>query len=652
MCGIAGVVTISGTPVSLGALRQMVARIRHRGPDESDVHVEGRCGLGHARLSIVDLENGQQPMRDASGSVTIVFNGEVFDHVELRAELEGRGHVFRTRSDTEALLHAYLEWGTDCVRHLNGQWSFAIWDSRDGGRLFASRDRYGIRPFYFARTREALVFGSEVKALFAYPGVPRAIDPVGLDQILTLWTTIPPRTAFAGVEELPPGSSLLFERGELRTFRHFELDYSDLDDRPAEDLAEELRSLLVDAARLRFQRADVPVGAYLSGGLDSAVITGIVKRFTDAPLTTFSVTFEDAEFDESSFQRRVVEHLGVDHHEVLCRAEDIGRVFPDVVRHAETPIVRTAPAPMFILSGLVREHGYKVVLTGEGSDELLGGYDIFKEAKVRRFWAQQPTSKLRPLLLRKLYPYIPGLQRQSDAYLAAFFHARPEDLGSPFFSHLPRWELTRKLEPLLSADVRAAVPEGAYATLARELPEQYASWHPFCQAQYLETRYLLPGYILSSQGDRMGMAHAIEGRFPFLDPRVGALAARIPPRLKMRVLDEKHILKKAAGDLVPPFLHERPKQPYRAPEAASFFDESGRARFEWIEDAVSEERLRATGVFTPRAVRTLVEKARRGRLMGVKDSMGLVTVLSTQLLFSEMIDRMGPDADRHPTDPS
>ena len=645
MCGIAGVVTISGAPVSLGALRTMVSRIGHRGPDENGVHLEGPCGLGHARLSIVDLESGQQPMSDASGEVTIVFNGEVFDHVEIRVELERRGHVFRTRSDTEVLLHAYLEWGTDCVRHLNGQWSFAIWDGRDGGRLFASRDRFGIRPFYFARTRESLVFGSEVKALFAYPGVPRAIDPVGLDQILTLWTTIPPRTAFAGIEELPPGCSLLFERGELRTLRHFELDYSDLDDRPADELADELRALLVDAARLRFQRADVPVGAYLSGGLDSAVITGIVKRFTDAPLATFSVAFEDAEFDESGFQRRVVDHLGVDHHEVLCRTADIGRVFPDVVRHAEQPIVRTAPAPMFLLSRLVREHGYKVVLTGEGADELLGGYDVFKEAKVRRFWAQQPGSKLRPLLLRKLYPYIPGIQRQNDAYLAAFFHARAEDLESPFFSHLPRWELTQKLRPLLSGDTRAAVTESAYEALARELPERYRSWHPFCQAQYLETRYLLPGYILSSQGDRMGMAHAVEGRFPFLDPRVAALAARIPPRLKMRVLDEKHLLKKAAGDLVPSFLHERPKQPYRAPEAASFFDAEGKARFEWVEEALSEERLRGTGVFEPRAVRTLVDKARRGRLIGIKDGMGLVTVLSTQLLFSEMIERMGPDAD-------
>lgn len=646
MCGLTGVVTLDGRPPDLDAFARMVPLLAHRGPDAQGVHAVGPALLGHRRLSIVDIEGGQQPMGNDDLTVWVVFNGEIFNHVELRRDLEARGHLFRTRSDTEVLLRAYLERGVDCVRDFNGQWSFAIWDARTE-RLFASRDRLGVRPFYFTRTERALVFGSEIKTLLGYPGVRRELDPVGIDQILTIWSTMPPRTAFAGISELPPGSSLLLERGDVRTWRHFELDYSELDARSDDDIAEELRATLIDAARLRFQRADVPVGAYLSGGLDSAVITGMVRRFTDAPLKTFSVTFEDAEFDESEHQRRVVDYLGVDHHEVRCRAEDIGRVFPDVVWHAEQPMVRTGPAPMFLLSRLVRDHGHKVVLTGEGADELLGGYDIFKEAKVRRFWARQPGSKLRPLLLRKLYPYIPGIQRQPDAYLQSFFHARPEDLDSPFFSHLPRWELTRRLSVFYSDAMRARL-EGVdpYAALAAELPEAYGRWDPFCQAQYLETRYLLPGYILSSQGDRMGMAHGIEGRFPFLDHRVAALAARIPPRLKMRVLDEKHVLKRAAGDLIPPFLHERPKQPYRAPETASFFDpDTGRARFEWVEELLSERQLADGGVFNPRAVRRLVDKARGGRLIGVKDGMGLVVALSTQLLKHRFIDGMGSTSD-------
>ncbi len=641
MCGIAGAVSFEGRP-DLCAVERMVALLDHRGPDERGVHVEGSAALGHARLSIVDPAGGRQPMGAADGAVWITFNGEIFNHVELRVELEKRGHVFRTRSDTEVLLRAYLEEGVDCVHRFNGQWAFAIWDGRSR-RLFASRDRLGIRPLYFTRSGGGLVFASEIKALLAYPGVRREIDRVALDQVLTLWTTVPPRTAFAGVEELPPGCSLVFERGEVRTWRHFELDYSELDGRSEDDLADELRATLIDAARLRFQRSDVPVGAYLSGGLDSAVITGIVRRFTDAPLSTFSVTFEDAEFDESEHQRRVVDFLGVDHHEVRCRAEDIGRSFPEVVWHAEQPVVRTAPAPMFLLSRLVRDSGFKVVLTGEGSDELLGGYDVFKEAKVRRFCARAPSSRLRPLLLRRLYPYIPAIQRQPDAYLRSFFLARPEDLESPFFSHLPRWELTRRLRVFYSDETRSALRgEDVYAKLAAELPERYASWHPFCRAQYLETRYLMPGYILSSQGDRMSMAHGVEGRFPFLDHRVAALAARVPPRLQMKVLDEKHLLKRAAGDLIPPFLHRRPKQPYRAPEAAAFFDAERRAaRFEWVDELLSERKLAASGIFDVEAVSRLADKARRGRVVGIKDGMGLVAILSTQLLWHRFVEHQG-----------
>ena len=643
MCGIAGAVGIAGRPVEAAALERMVSLVAHRGPDERGVHLEGDVGLGHARLSIVDLESGQQPMGTADGRVWITFNGEIFNYVELREQLAAKGHVFRTRSDTEVLLHAYLEKGPDCVHDFNGQWGFAIWDGRYR-RLFASRDRLGIRPFYFTRTRDHLVFGSEIKTLLSFPGVRRALDPVSIDQVLTIWTTVAPRTAFVGVQELPPGCSLTFEDGGLRTWRYYELDFSELSDRSEKDLAEELRATLVTAARLRFQRADVPVGAYLSGGLDSSVITGLVRRHVDVPLETFSVTFEDPEFDESGFQREVCDFLGVNHHEVLCRAEDIGRIFPAVIWHAEQPVVRTAPAPMFLLSKLVREQGYKVVLTGEGSDELLGGYDIFKEAKVRRFWARQPNSKLRPLLLRNLYPYIPGIQRQPDAYLKSFFVARPEDLDSPFFSHLPRWQLTRKLSTFYSEETkeRLAGEQDAYATLEAELPERFTDWDPFCQAQYLETRYLMPGYILSSQGDRMGMAHGIEGRFPFLDHRVAALATRIPPRLKMKVLDEKYLLKRAAADLIPPFLQRRPKQPYRAPEAQSFFDASGgTARCEWIEDLLSEEALGQSGIFNPRAVKRLASKARQGKVVGVKDGMGLVVVLSTQLMWRQFIDGFG-----------
>ncbi len=385
-------------------------------------------------------------------------------------------------------------------------------------------------------------------------------------------------------------------------------------------------------------RSDVPVGAYLSGGIDSAVTTAMIRRYTDVALTTFSVAFEDPEFDEGPFQREAVAHLGIrDHHETVCRAEDIGRVFPEVIWHAEQPIVRTAPAPLYLLSRLVRDNGYKVVLTGEGSDEVLGGYDIFKEAKIRRFMAERPDSPRRALLLKRLYPYIPALQSQSPAYLQAFFQARPADLGSPFFSHLPRWNLGSRLGVFLSDDVVQATrdyrPED---DLLGDLPGDFGEWAPFCQAQYLETSGLLPGYILSSQGDRMQMANSVEGRCPFLDYRIAEFAGRLPPSLKMKVLNEKYILKRAAGDLIPPALRKRPKQPYRSMEIPSFFDTArGRARFDYVDELLSSDAIRDGGLFNPAAVGRLVDKARSGGAIGVKDGMALVTILSTQLTVAQ-----------------
>lgn len=643
MCGIAGLVDFDEhAHVDRSVLEAMAASLRHRGPDASGVHVAGQAGLAHTRLSIIDLEGGRQPMSTRDGLQTVVFNGEIFNHVELRRELEARGHVFDTRSDTEVLLRAYVEFGVDCVQRFNGQWAFAIWDA-ERRQLFASRDRAGIRPFYYTASAHELAFASEVKALFARPGAERALDPVGLDQVFTLWTTIPPRTVFRGVHELPAGHSLVLADGHVRTWRYWSIDYGPpFDGRSEEALAEELRALLVDSIRLRLERSDVPVGAYLSGGLDSTIVAAALRHYTDSPLRTFSIAFEDAAFDESAFQTQVVSHLKLDHRRMVCPAGEIGRVFPEVVRHAEQPLVRTAPAPMYLLARLVRENGYKVVLTGEGADELFGGYDIFKEDKVRRFCAAQPGSHLRPKLLRKLYPYLPGLQRQGDAYLRAFFQARPEDLADPFFSHRPRFRTTERIKLFYAPEFRRAIDgHDVYRALSDDLPAAYHGWDPFCRAQYAEFHHLLPGYLLSSQGDRQALAHGIEGRYPYLDYRVIELAARIPPRLKMKALDEKYLLKRAFADLIPPFLGKRPKQPYRAPDSSSFFDASrGRARFDYVDEVLSESALRRAGVFDPAAVAKLATKARDGDIRGAGDGMSLVAVLSTQLLFLELVESM------------
>jgi asparagine synthase (glutamine-hydrolysing) len=641
MCGIAGVLELKGARPDRAAVERMVASIRHRGPDEQNVVTFDACALGHARLSIVDPEGGQQPMSTEDGALCVVFNGEIFNHVELRAELEKKGHRFRTHCDTEVILALYAEYGERCVESMNGQWAFAIWDTQKN-RLFLSRDRIGVRPLFYHSDGERFAFASEIKAILGLSHVARSIDPLALDDVLTLWTVVPPKTPFSGVSELPPGHSLVVEGNDRRLSRHFELSYPKAAEREPSEWASELFERLLEATRLRFQRADVPVGAYVSGGLDSAVVAGLVRRFTEAPIETFSVGFESNEFDEGSYQADVVRELDVRHHRVLCTEQDIANVFPDVLWHAEQPLVRTAPAPMFLLAKLVRESGYKVVLTGEGSDEMLGGYDIFKEAKVRRFLSRQPKSACRGLLVRRLYPYLPALQKQPLDGLTSFFQARSEDLENPFFSHLPRWELTSPIKALFSTDLREHLRDrSVQGELTRALPAHFAELPSFCQAQYLESSYLLPGYILSAQGDRMAMAHGVEGRYPFLDPNVVALAASIPVPLKMFGLNEKYILKLAMADLVPPSVKQRPKQPYRAPDARSFYDDDGRARAAYVDDLLSESALRAGRLFDPARVLTLVNKVRKRRATSVRDNMAFVAVLSSQLLHEQFVKGFG-----------
>jgi asparagine synthase (glutamine-hydrolysing) len=642
MCGIAGILGLDGAPVDAGALERMIGMLRHRGPDGAGMHVQGEVGLAHVRLAIIDVAGGAQPMHSRDGALTLVFNGEIFNYLELREQLERQGHRFGTRSDTEVILHAYEQSGEACVHGFNGQWAFALWDGRRR-RLFASRDRLGVRPLYWARLGHRLLFASEIKAILACPGVARDLDLRALDQVLTIWSVASPRTLFASVAELPPGHSMLVDRSEVRVSRYWQLDLSSPDERMSErEAAGRLAECLTDAARIRL-RSDVPVGAYLSGGLDSSVITSLVKRLAPGPLKTFSVGFADARYDERAHQSETIRGLEVDHAEIVCGAADIGAVFPEVVWHAEQPMVRTASAPLFLLSRLVRGHAFKVVLTGEGADEMLGGYDLFKEAKIRRFWAKQPGSRMRSRLLRRLYPYMPALQAQPDDYLRAFFHVRPADRTSPFFSHLPRWELTARVKLFYSSRVKGELDGySAIEEIRGQLPAGFDAWDPFCQAQYLEARYLLPGYLLSSQGDRVAMAHGVEARYPFLDHRVVELASRIPPTLKMKVLDEKHVLKSAAAPLVPASVRSRPKQPYRAPDVTPFYDtERARARFSYVDELLSDSSLRRAGLFRPEAVRLLDRKAREGRIVGAKDGMALVAILSAQLAVEQFVERLG-----------
>ncbi|PWJ86196.1 asparagine synthase (glutamine-hydrolysing) [Pseudaminobacter salicylatoxidans] len=635
MCGIAGYSGALPPEEAAPLLRRMCGAIAHRGPDGQGIHVGSGAGLAHRRLSIIDLSpDAAQPMANADGTIRIAYNGEVFNYIELRRMLEPRGHRFRTVSDTEVLLHLYEEFGPDFVCHLNGDFALVILDERNR-RMVLARDRMGVRPLFHTHHRGTLYFASEVKALLQVPGVEGGIDPIALDQIFTLWAPIAPRTAFKGILELPPAHMMIIENGQARVRPYWSLTFPDERDaaiHPSEDdMAAQLRDLLEDATRIRL-RADVEVGSFLSGGLDSSIVSALAARMAPAGLRSFAVTFDDAEFDESAYQQIMARALGTRHHTIDCGPDDIASIFPAVVWHMEQPVLRTAPAPLFQLSGLVREQELKVVLSGEGADEIFAGYDLFKEARIRRFCGRQPQSRIRPHLFRKIYPYLPSLQQQTPEYLAAFFGTETDAPDDPLFSHRPRFRATAGAKMFFSGDLRAELAGyDAAEELASSLPDDFARWHPLHQAQFIETRFLLPGYILSSQGDRMAMAHSVETRFPFLDHRLVEFAATIPPGMKLRGLREKHILRKATADLLPPIISERPKQPYRAPDSASFKSAAGT----YVEEILSPEAVSATGLFNPLATAKLLEKSRREPLGGFRDNAAFVGILSTQLWSRE-----------------
>jgi asparagine synthase (glutamine-hydrolysing) len=643
MCGICGIVNLHEGPVpDVDLLMRMMGRLRHRGPDSSGYYRDKQVALGHARLSIIDLATGAQPLSNEDESIWITFNGEIFNYIELASELRSHGHKFKTKSDTEVIVHAYEEWGTSCFERFNGQWSLALWDIKNR-RIIFSRDRYGIRPLYYAFCNKRLLFASEIKAIFADDEVERRLDPVGLSEIFTFWSPIAPRTAFRGLEELRPGHFAVLEKGHMESQPYWSIQFPRAGTETIQNETENagfLKRHLIDASQLRFTRSDVPVGAYLSGGIDSSITSAIVANYTRAPLKTYSIRFADAEFDEGLYQQEMVKKLGADHRDVEVSHEDIGNVFPDVIWHAERPILRTAPAPLYLLSKLVRESGFKVVVTGEGADEVMAGYDIYREAKVRRFLARDPSSERRANIFLRLYPWMARNPGSAPAFARSFF-GKGLDLSDPGISHRPRWDTTSSIRLLIQADLRREMEQvNVTEVLLSGLPDVHWSWDPLCRAQWLEMVSLLSGYILSAQGDRMLMANSVEGRFPFLDCNFVDFANQLPARHKLLGLDEKHLLKVALGDLIPGSIVKRPKQPYRAPDAASFFNVQG---LDWVYDLLSEENLKRAGIFTPVAVGRLAAKCRRmkGLEMSNTDNMRIVAILSTMLVQYHYIENNG-----------
>ena len=638
MCGIVGIYNSSEplqNPENL--LKRMLACIQYRGPDESGIYINNRVALGSVRLSIIDIQSGQQPLSSVDGKYWIVFNGEIFNYIELKTELKRLGYSFRTESDTEVLLNAYLEYGSDCLNRLNGQFVFAIWNNTNK-ELFIARDRVGIRPLFYTLTNNNFLFGSEIKTLFEHPDVKAEIDPVSMSQIFTYWSTITPGTVFKNIFELAPGHFMKISNGKIviKPFwsLRFPVDKESYFKGSIDDAAAELEKLLTDSVRIRL-RADVQVAAYLSGGLDSSVTTALIKKVMPETLQTFSIGFEDDEFDETPFQQEVSKYLGTRHTAFTCTRKDIGNYFPQVVWHSEIPILRTSPVPMYCLSKKVRENNIKVVITGEGADEMLAGYDIFKEGIIREFWSRQPDSKYRPLLLQKLYPYLAQFKGKNNNMLKFFYGYQLQDTASPFYSHILRWRNTSNLQNYFSEELRSNLNGyDQYEPVRRMLPVGFDNYDRLNKSQWLESSIFMSSYLLSSQGDRVGMANSVEGRYPFLDYRVIEFAAKLPPNYKMRGLNEKFILKRMMNNRLPVSVLKRPKQAYRAPIASSFLSSPAR---EYVMELLSEHDINQTGMFSYNTVQKLQNKISAGNLVTEMENMALSGIISSQLIYHQYI---------------
>ena len=606
-------------------LDRMYDRLRHRGPDAYGSESLGPLSLGHARLSLLGVSNGKQPLSGRNERVRCSVAGEIFNYVELKEELAAKGHVFKTLSDSEVVPHLYEEYGINFISKLNGQFAIALWDG-DKQELYLIRDRFGILPLFYWHSSEQLVFASEIKAILEFPGVPAELDARALEELFRFWTTVPPMTMFKGIREVLPGHYLCWKGGCIEEHEYWTMNFTEQRRGTSESkISADIYDLLEDATRVRL-RADKPVGAYVSGGVDSSILTAMAAQ-QNPQLQTFSIGFRDAGYDETEAQNFLIAALGLKNNYVLYDPKEGMQELARMVWHAEKPFLRSAPAAMYFLSRTANRTGYKAVLAGEGADEFFVGYDLFKEAKIRLFWAANKKSQKRPSLLNRLYPDQPFVRSGDNRYLQHFFGIG--DSSDPFFSHRPRWNAMDRLKIFFSEDLRRA-SESHFSGISRDLPEGYDNWHAISKAQYLEASFFLSGYLLSTQGDRMAMAHSVEVRYPYLDHRLVEYCNTLPPSFKMRGLAEKGLLRKAAAGRLslPAAVLQRRKKAFRAP---GFSKEIGLVR-----EVLNSTQLTKSGYFDAAMVEKLLKKAETSELHET-DEMALCGILTTQIFYDNFV---------------
>jgi asparagine synthase (glutamine-hydrolysing) len=605
MCGIAGFVgkdNFRDEHESMLVLDRMCRRIAHRGPDDQGMMVSGRVALGMRRLAIIDLASGQQPMSGCADAVTIVFNGEIYNYRELQRELKERGHQFKTHSDTETILHAYEEYGPQCVDRLRGMFAFALWDTRNQ-ELFIARDRAGKKPLYYTLTTQGtLIFGSELKSLREQPEFRGGMSTEALDAYLTFGYVPDPLTIFNNVQKLPPGHHLTFGSGRVRVEQYWDFPYSEPQSRPFQnekDCIEELRILLDEAVRLRLV-ADVPLGAFLSGGIDSSTVVGLMAQHSSKPVKTFSIGFHEDRYNELKYARLAAKQFGTEHHEFVV-TPDICDVVDELAWHFDEPFADSSAIPTYIVSKLAREF-VTVVLSGDGGDELFGGYTRYAVDRKRSGFGRLPRS-LRHGLMQPLGRNLPhGAWGRNYLYVMAF---EPLDRYIEDISIF-----TRLNKPsLYTSDFRQRLGATEAASRFREYAQLSRSADALDPLLYLDSKTYLPGDILTKV-DRMSMAASLEVRVPLLDHKlIEFVCTRIPASMKMKGLETKHIFKRAVREIVPVEILNRPKQGFGVP-IDQWINDQLRDR---VRGTLTEPRTQQRGYIEPRYVNLLLDEHERGR---------------------------------------
>jgi len=629
MCGIAGLFSTKLDSDDYPAvIVDMLSRIKHRGPDETGYFFDNNAVIGSVRLSIIDLHTGSQPMSDSSGRFWIAYNGEVYNYLDLKEQLRARGHSFATESDTEVVLVSYVEWGLDAFKRFNGGFGVAIYDTLKK-ELVVARDRYGKRPLYYATTGNTTVFASEMKAFAGIPEVSFVWDKEQLSSIFAHWAPVEHQTGFKNIAQLPSASCMILNDKGVRIHQYDRLTLDVEEFKGSEKEAIEItREKLRESVRLRLQ-SDVEVGVYLSGGLDSSITSVLAKQLNSQPVRSFSVAFTDENFDESQYQDDTSKFIGTNHTSLRVTHEDIARDFPHAVYHAEVPLFRTALVPLYTLSKMVREHGIKVVLTGEGSDETFLGYDIFKETNLLDRWMNGAEEAERERLMAGLYPYLKHYNKDNFRAISGTYSRYAQPGEAKYFGHSIRFGNSRMALRFLKD---CPDPDNFLSGFISEHRLEYESLRPIAKTQWLEFKTLLGGYLLSSQGDRMALANGVENRCPFLDPNLVAWASGLPVDYRLKDgTGEKNILKKAFEKELPAAVINRSKQPFVAPDAVVFLSQNPP---EYVESVLSAGELKKIDILDNDFCQKFISKLRSsepGRI-APRENQAFLLLLSMALL--------------------